>query len=139
MTAFIDYRSGPEQVDVAQLHALLLTTYWAADRPVTQVARAVRNSFCVSAWDAERQVGFARLITDFATHAYLADVIVAPAWRGQGIATRMVRRLVDHEAVGSCKITLHTRDAHAVYRPFGFNDRPGMVRPQRYGILETQP
>lgn len=139
MTEFIDYRSGPEQVDVAQLHALLLTTYWAADRPVTQVVRAVRNSFCVSAWDAQRQVGFARLITDFATHAYLADVIVDPDWRGQGIATGLVRRLVDHEAVGTCHIALHTRDAHDVYRPLGFNDKAGMTRPRRRGWLEVQP
>jgi GNAT superfamily N-acetyltransferase len=139
MNTFIDYRYGPGQVDVAQLHALLSTSYWAASRPPPQIARAVRNSFCISAWDATRQVGFARLITDFATHAYLADVIVAPAWRGQGIATCMVRKLAAHEAVATCRITLHTRDAHAVYRPLGFADTASMVRKAARAWPEGQP
>lgn len=133
MNTCVEYRHGPEQVDVVQLHDLLRQTYWAANRPVAQVERAIRNSFCVSAWNADRQVGFARLITDFATHAYLADVIVEPSWRGQGIATRMVLRLVDHEAVATCRITLHTRDAHAVYRPLGFAETASMVRAAQKG------
>ena len=86
-----------------------------------------------------QQVGFARLITDFATHAYLADVIVMPAWRGQGIASRMVRKMADHEAVATCRITLHTRDAHAVYRPLGFSDNPCMWRKPARAWPEAQP
>jgi GNAT superfamily N-acetyltransferase len=139
MNAFIAYRYGPEQVDVDQLHVLLCTTYWAANRPAPQIARAVRNSFCVSAWHGMQQVGFARLITDFATFAYLADVIVTPAWRGQGIASCMVRKLADHEAVATCRITLHTRDAHAVYQPLGFAVTPSMVRKATRTWPEGQP
>ena len=139
MNACIEYRHGPEQVDVVQLHALLRLTYWAAHRPVAQVERAVRNSFCVSAWHGVQQVGFARLITDFATHAYLADVIVAPAWRSRGIASCMVRKLTDHEAVATCRITLHTRDAHAVYQPLGFAVTPSMVRKATGTWPEGQP
>lgn len=124
-------RVGAEHVDCAQLHALLRETYWAHDRPLALIERAVRNSFCVSAWCDVRMIGFARAITDFACHAYLADVIVHPDWRGRGLGTRLVRRLVDHEAMRTCLWTLHTRDAHAVYAPLGFRDRPAMSRPRR--------
>lgn len=128
------YHYGPENVDLTRLHALLGETYWAKGRPLAQIAAAVRASFCVSAFAItedsaeERQVGFARLVTDFAIVAYLADVIVDPAWRDKGIGTTMVRKLVEHEAVATCNVTLHTRDAHGVYRPFGFNDWMSLVR-----------
>lgn len=131
----IVYRFGAEAVDLAQLHALLNDTYWAKDRPLAQISRAVRNSFCISAWeggqDGDRLVGFARLLTDYAVFAYLADVIVDPTRRGQGIGTTMVRKLVDHEAVATCRIGLHTRDAHGVYRPLGFIDGQDMRKPAR--------
>ena len=130
----IVYRFGAEAVDLAQLHALLKESYWAKDRPLAQISRAVRNSFCISAWEGQdggRLVGFARLLTDYAVHAYLADVIVAPAHRGHGIGTTMVRKLVDHEAMATCRICLHTRDAHGVYRPLGFADSTDMRKPAR--------
>lgn len=119
------YRFGPEPVDAERLYALLRETYWAADRSLAQVQRALRTSFCISAWDDERMVGFARLITDFATHAYLCDVIVDPACRHGGIGRGLVRRLISHEAVATCHVHLHTRDAHGVYRALGFSERPG--------------
>lgn len=126
------YRFGSEMVDLPRLHGLLQDTYWAKGRPLAQVERAVRNSFCISAWHhgsgPETMVGFARLVTDFAVCAYLADVIVDPQWRGQGIGTGLVRRLINHEAVSTCKISLHTKDAHGVCRPLGFQDFPSMLR-----------
>lgn len=125
-------RYGAEHVDCTQLHALLRETYWAKERPLDVVERAVRNSFCVSAWRGATLVGFARAITDFTCHAYLADVIVHPAWRGRGLGRRIVRRLVDHEATRTCWWTLHTRDAHGVYAPLGFHEKPAMGRQRRH-------
>ncbi len=144
-TPAITIRLGAEDLPPAAVHALLADTYWIRGRTVDQVARTLRNSFCASAWTdppapppggvaaAPRLVGFARLITDFVSHAYLADVVVAADLRGNGIGTRLVRRLADHEAVATCQIHLHTRDAHAVYRRLGFGDRAGMTRPRRHG------
>lgn len=131
MSHDIDIRWGSETVDPQRLHELLRDTYWAQGRTVEHIARALRASFCISAWDGDRMVGFARLITDFVAHAYLADVIVDPDLRRRGIGTRLVGALIAHEAVATCHITLHTRDAHEVYRPLGFADRTGMVRRQR--------
>ena len=128
----IRYRFGDACVDLPLLHAWLRESYWAAARPMAQIACSVRNSFCISAWDGERMVGFARLVTDYATQAYLCDVIVDPAWRRRGIGRPMVRSLVMHEAVATCRITLHTVDAHGVYTPLGFAAGPGMAkRPRR--------
>jgi ribosomal protein S18 acetylase RimI-like enzyme len=131
MSDDITYRLGDAAVDTARLHELLRDTYWARGRTAEHIARAVRNSFCASAWRGERMVGFARLVTDFVAHAYLADVIVEPELRRRGIATRLVRMLIGHEAVATCHVTLHTRDAQAVYRPLGFADLASMVRRQR--------
>jgi GNAT superfamily N-acetyltransferase len=127
------YRFGHGHVDLPRLHALLQDTYWAKGRPLAQVERAVRNSFCATAWTeddgtAPAMVAFARLVTDFAVAAYLADVIVDPTWRGRGIGSGLVRRLVSHEAVATCKMSLHTKDAQGVYRPMGFEDFPSMIR-----------
>jgi GNAT superfamily N-acetyltransferase len=129
----IIYRFGAENLAPAAVHALLSDTYWFRNRSIDQVARTLRHSFVMSAWAGTRLVGFARLITDFTTHAYLADVVVAADVRGLGIGTRMVGKLVDHEAVATCQIHLHTRDAHEVYRRLGFHDRPAMTRPRRIG------
>lgn len=131
MSDDITYSWGSQPVDVPALHRLLCDTYWAQGRSEDQVARSVRNSFCISAWCAGRMVGFARLVTDFVSHAYLADVIVEPAMRRRGIASRMVRALIEHEAVATCGISLRTRDAQEVYRPFGFAESTCMARRQR--------
>ena len=84
-------------------------------------------------------IGFARLITDYTTNAYLADVIISPDLRGRGIGRVLVRKLVDHEAVATCKISLHTRDAYEVYRPLGFCDAPSMRRKPRRSWAGKQP
>jgi GNAT superfamily N-acetyltransferase len=129
----IVYRFGAEGLDPAAVHALLADTYWFRNRTMDQVARTLRNSFVITAWSGPRLVGFARLITDFTVHAYLADVVIAADVRGGGIGSRMVRKLVDHEAVATCQIHLHTKDAHEVYRRLGFAAREGMSRPRRIG------
>ena len=130
MTAIL-YRFGSVGVDVDRLHAWLADSYWAAKRSRELIERSLRTSFCISAWDGPSMVGFARLITDFATHAYLCDVIVDPTARGQGVGRGLVSRLVEHEAVATCLIQLLTRDAYGVYRPLGFADRPAMLKPRR--------
>ena len=125
------YRYGHEQVDFDRLMALLSPTYWFANRTPEQYRVALRHSFCVSAWDETHMVGFARLLTDFAIHAYLGDVIVDPTLRGLGIGRAMVRKLIEHECVRTCRITLHTKDAHGVYEPLGFTTQPCMIKARR--------
>ena len=127
------YRFGHD-IDLVRLHAWLSDTYWAKGRSLEVVTRAVRGSFCISAWTDAEMVGFARVVTDFCVTAYVCDVIVDPAWRRQGIGHGMVDRLLRHEALATCACHLHTRDAHPVYRRLGFNDFPSMLKRRRRAL-----
>jgi len=108
------------QLDV--IHGFLARSYWSSGIPREVVARAVGNSMCVGAYGPDgAQVGFARLITDRATFAYLADVFVVEGARGRGLAKAMVAHFVDHPELRDLRRwMLVTRDAHGVYAKFGF-------------------
>ena len=117
------------EMQVDAIHAFLSTSYWAAGIPHETVARAVANSLCVGAFQGDAQIGFARVITDRATFAYLADVYVLAAHSGQGLARAMVQRLHDHpDLQGLRRWLLFTRDAHAVYAPLGWSPLPDPTR-----------
>ena len=111
----------PARFDLGAIHAFLSGSYWAEGIPLATVRKAVANSLCVAAFCAREQVGFARLVTDRATFAYLADVYVLDAHRGQGLSRRLVAALLEHpEAQGLRRLMLVTRDAHGLYEKFGF-------------------
>jgi len=121
MTAGYRLSTDQAEMQVDAIHAFLRTSYWAADIPYETVARAVANSVCVGAFQGEAQIGFARVISDRATFAYLADVYVLAAHSGQGLARAMVQRLQDHpDLQGLRRWMLFTRDAHGVYAPLGW-------------------
>jgi len=112
----------PAEMQVDAIHAFLTTSYWAAGIPRETVARAVANSLCVGAFHGDAQIGFARIVSDRATFAYLADVYVLAAHSGQGLARAMVQRLQDHpDLQGLRRWILFTRDAHTVYAPLGWS------------------
>jgi GNAT superfamily N-acetyltransferase len=99
--------------------------YWAQGRTRDTVERTIRHSLCVGAYDGSRQVGFGRAITDRATFAYIADVFVLPEHRGQGIAKRLMAALLEHPDLSGIQVMLlRTRDAHGLYRAFGFEALP---------------
>lgn len=108
------------------IHGYLTTSYWSPGIPVELVARAIRNSLVVGAYTpAGVQVGFARLVTDYASFGYLADVFVLEQHRGRGLAQRMVLGLLAHPEVQSLRLfLLATRDAHGVYLKCGFEALP---------------
>jgi len=116
------------RLDVALIHDFLRTSYWAQGIPRSVVERAIKNSLCFGAYLDGRQVGFARVISDFATIAYLADVFVVPGQRGKGISKLMMRAIVEHpDLQGLRRIVLVTKDAHGLYEQFGFTPlaKPG--------------
>jgi GNAT superfamily N-acetyltransferase len=107
--------------DLALIHDSLRSSYWAQGIPRDVVKRAVENSLCFGAFIQERQVGFARVITDRATFAYLADVFVVPEHRGRGVAKLLLRTILAHpDLQGLRRMLLATKDAHALYAQFGF-------------------
>ncbi len=113
--------SDPARMDVVAVHAFLAGSYWSPGVPFAVVERAIRHSLCFGLLQGAAQVGFARVVTDRATFAYLADVYVLPEHRGQGLAKRLVREVLAHpELQGLRRFLLATRDAHGLYARFGF-------------------
>ena len=118
-----------EEVDVAAAHSYLARSYWSPGIPFETVAKAIANSLCVATWHEDEQIGLARLVTDRATFAYLADVYVLEEHRGQGLAQAMVAWLQTHpELQGLRRWLLMTVDAHGVYERLGWTP---LAHPER--------
>jgi GNAT superfamily N-acetyltransferase len=118
--------TDPSLVDVALVHRWLSTdAYWALGRPLEVVERSVANSLNVGAYDDGVQVGYARVVTDRATFAWLCDVYVDPSRRGAGVGARLVDAvLAELSPLGLTRIMLATADAHALYAARGFVPLP---------------
>jgi GNAT superfamily N-acetyltransferase len=111
------------RLDVDLIHAFLSTeAYWAIGRPRALTERAIAHSLCFGAYaDDGAQLAFARLVTDRALFAYLADVFVVPAARGQGLGKLLMAAIMEHEDVRALRrVVLATDDAHGLYAQFGF-------------------
>jgi len=127
----IELDDDKARLDVARVHGWLASSYWSPGIEHTVVERAIAGSHSLGAYHPEHgQVGFARMITDHATFAWLADVWVDEKARGQGIGRRMVGWFLDDPAFrGIRRMALVTADAHGVYAALGFHP---LVRPDRY-------
>ena len=113
--------TDPARLDVDAIHAFLSQSYWAHGIPRSVLERSIAGSICFGVYDGTTQIGFARVITDEATFAYLADVYVLQEFRGQGLGRWLVEVVMSHPAVqGLRRFTLVTRDAHELYEQFGF-------------------
>jgi len=112
----------PSETDIDAIHAVLRETYWSPGIPREVVARACANSMCAIARDESgKLIGFARLVTDKATFAWLCDVIVLPGKQGKGVGRALVQLFQRHpELQGLRRWLLGTKDAHGVYAPLGF-------------------
>jgi len=130
--------TDPSRLDFDTIHGFLAQSYWAPGIPRAVVVRAAENSLCFGAFDGERQVGFARVITDQATFAYVCDVFVLDSERGRGVGKCLMRAIKAHPDLQSLRRwMLSTRDAHGLYEQFGFR---GARHPERLmEILEADP
>ena len=109
------------RLDLPLIHSFLADSYWAKGIPRETVERSIRGSLPFGAYQGARQVGFARVISDRATFAYLADVFVVPGSRGQGVSRALIDAIVAHpELQGLRRFLLATRDAHGLYAKYGF-------------------
>ena len=116
-------------IDAVAAHAFLTRAYWSEGIPLALVERAIANSLCIALRDEQGQVGFARVVTDRTTFAYLCDVYVLDEHRGRGLATWMIETLLAHaDLQGLRRFMLFTRDAHALYSGHGFAP---LATPQR--------
>jgi GNAT superfamily N-acetyltransferase len=116
-----DISLDPERLQLDAIHGFIAQSYWASGMPRDTMARAIANSICIGAYRDDIQVGFARVVTDRATFAYLADVFVLSDHGGKGLAKAMVQALHDHQELqGLRRWMLATSDAHGVYAALGW-------------------
>ena len=132
-----DISTDPSRLQLAAIHAYLTRSYWSPGVPEDVVARAIANSLCFGIYLGDAQVGFARVVTDKASFAYLADVYVLEEHRRQGLSKRLVETIQAHpDLQGLRRFMLATKDAHALYAQFGF--RP-VAAPERLMEIRTPP
>jgi GNAT superfamily N-acetyltransferase len=109
------------RLDREAIHAFLSNSYWARGIPREVLDRSIENALCFGIYEGQKLVGFARVITDFSTFAYLADVFVLESHRGRGLSKWLMEVVMGHpELQGLRRWTLATRDAHGLYEQFGF-------------------
>jgi GNAT superfamily N-acetyltransferase len=121
--------TDPARLDLDAIYSFLSRSYWATERTRETTRRALEHSLCFGVYDGERQIGFARAVTDYATFAWLADVFIAEDYRGRGLGKWLVEVVLSHSDVqGVPRWFLATRDAHELYRRFGFT---ALTAPER--------
>lgn len=126
----IELDDDKARLQVDKVHGWLASSYWTPGISRDLVERGIAGSHCLGAYRAEEQIGFARMITDHASFAWLADVWVEESVRGQGLGRRMVQWFLDHpDFAGMRRIALGTADAHGVYAALGFHP---LLRPDRF-------
>ncbi|HEV7701620.1 MAG TPA: GNAT family N-acetyltransferase [Pyrinomonadaceae bacterium] len=119
------------RLDIAGIHRFLSTeSYWAKNRTLEQTLTAIENSLCFGVYRSREQVGFARLVTDKATFAYLGDVYILETHRGQGLSKWLMQTIVEQPDTRHLRRwLLATRDAHGLYEQYGFAQ---LVFPERW-------
>lgn len=136
--------TDPNRLDLNVIHGFLTNCYWAKGIPLETVKRSIEHSLCFGVYDSGgAQVGFARVISDFATVAYLGDVFVLESHRGRGLSRLMMECIMQHPGLqGLRRWILLTRDAHSLYTQFGFTP---VKSPERYmelhnpSVYESEP
>ena len=123
------------KLDITTIHNFLKASYWAKDVPISVVEKSISNSLCFGVYELDKQIGFARVISDYATFACLFDVFILEAYRGQGLVKWLIKSILEHSALQNLRTwLLLTADAHELYRQFGFKSLP---LPERLMILST--
>jgi GNAT superfamily N-acetyltransferase len=132
--------TDPERLDLGTVHGFLTNSYWARGVSSDVIQRSVENSLCFGLYRRGEQVGFARVITDRATFAYLADVFVLEGHRGRGLGRWLMEVVLTHpDLQGLRRWMLATADAHGLYRGYGFRElgNPGIFMERKdasYGV-----
>jgi GNAT superfamily N-acetyltransferase len=116
------------QIDVIHKY-LSEESYWAKERTREQTETAIKNSLSFGVYKGENQIGFARVVTDYATFAYLGDVFILEEFRGQGLSKWLMETIINHpDLQGFRRWILATKDAHALYEKFGFAELRFLMR-----------
>ncbi len=111
-----------ERLNVSLIHNFLSdSAYWARSRSLEKVQQSIEHSLNFGVYKGDEQIGFARVVTDYATFAWLADVFILDEYRGRGLSKWLIEVIVSHQRLqGFRRWVLATKDAHELYRRFGF-------------------
>ena len=110
-----------KKMDIDLIHSFLSRSYWAEGISKEIIGRSVEGALCFGVFENDKQVGFARMITDKATFAYLADVFIIEEYRGRGLSKWLMEVIMSHpDLQGLRRMVLATKDAHGLYKQFGF-------------------
>ena len=122
LLAEYEISTDPHRLNVEVIHTFLAEdSYWSPGIPRSIVERAIENSLCFGVYDGDDQIGFARVVSDFATFAYLADVFILEQYRERGLGKELMASVMAHpDLQGLRRWSLATRDAHGLYTQFGF-------------------
>jgi N-acetylglutamate synthase-like GNAT family acetyltransferase len=125
------YSTDRARLDVSYVHRMLSSkSYWAHNVPQEIVQRSIDHSQCFAVYEGDRQVGFARVITDYATFGYLADVFIDEDYRGRGLSKNLMAFIFSSREFNMIRrLMLITRDAHTLYQRYGFN---APAKPENY-------
>ena len=126
-------------LDIERIQQFLsVESYWSRNIPKETVEKSIEGSLCFGIYHLNQQVGFARVITDYATFGYLADVFILPAFRGKGLGKWLMQCIMTHpEVQGFRSWMLATRDAHGLYSQFGFKALENPERIMRLGLFTS--
>src|ERR1700744_3596578 len=115
------------RLDIGMIHTFLANeSYWVPGIPQADVEKSIEPSFCFGLYTQGRQIGFARVVTDFLRFAQLMDVFVLKEFRGRGYSKLLIKHILEHPPLSTVvRFTLHTADAHGLYRQFGFGPPNG--------------
>lgn len=110
-----------EKLNLKVIHDYLKNAYWCKNIPIEIVEKSIKGSLCFGVYHHEKQVGFARVITDFATFAYLGDVFIVPTHQGKSLGKWLIKTIVEYPDLQEIRtFSLATKDAHGLYEQFGF-------------------
>ncbi|MFT5242095.1 MAG: GNAT superfamily N-acetyltransferase [Glaciecola sp.] len=111
------------RLDINVIHEFLTKTYWAKGRTKDQVTTSVQHSLCFGVYIENKQIGFARIVTDYIVFAYLMDLFILPGHRGKGYSKQLMKVINEESLLKSCKVwMLKTSDAHELYSQFGYSE-----------------
>jgi GNAT superfamily N-acetyltransferase len=117
----ITFSNNREILDINLIHNFLTNSYWSQGVTKDRIETAINNSFCFGVFDDDAQIGFARVTTDFAFFAYIADLFIIEEYRRRGLSKLLIEEILNHDKLKNIRSwMLATRDAHGLYEKFGF-------------------
>lgn len=119
----IEISTDKNKLQIEIIHKFLTNSYWAKGRTIDDVKTSIENCLCYGVYFDKKQIGFARIATDYVVFAYLMDVFILPEYQGNGYSKQLMKAISEAPQLASCKVwMLKTADAHGLYKQFGFTE-----------------